>query len=66
MHLCDRERKREMKGKRVWTIFCLFTLLNIITQLSFYREIMSGKQETINLNYVNINKPNLENINILI
>jgi hypothetical protein len=26
---------------------------------------MSSEQETLNLNKVNINKPNLENINIL-
>jgi hypothetical protein len=34
--------------------------------LFIYTEIMSGKQEILDLNKVNIDKPNLENINILI
>jgi hypothetical protein len=65
--LRERERKRERKRREAYELHLVYSLyiLNIITQLSIYIEIMSSEQETLDLNKVNIDKPNLENISIL-
>jgi hypothetical protein len=44
-----KEKKESGSGREVWATSYLFTILNIITKLFIYKEMMSSEQETLDL-----------------